>query len=130
MRITKQTRREAKELFRRCQVNGLLDTQRVHSAVDQVLQRKPRGYFALLHHFCRLVRLEMVKRTARVESAIPLSPELQTAVRANLGRSYGDGVMVEFVDEPGLVGGMRVRVGSDVYDGSIQGRLTALEESF
>jgi F0F1-type ATP synthase delta subunit len=29
-----------------------------------------------------------------------------------------------------LIGGLRIRVGSDVYDGSIQARLKALEESF
>jgi F0F1-type ATP synthase delta subunit len=35
----------------------------------------------------------------------------------------------EFVQDPALIAGMRVRVGSDVYDGTIMGRLAALEKS-
>ena len=35
-----------------------------------------------------------------------------------------------FDQNPALIGGLRVKVGSDVYDGSIQARLKALAESF
>jgi hypothetical protein len=42
MKISKIARREAKELFRACFVNGLLDENRARQAVSQVLQSKPR----------------------------------------------------------------------------------------
>ena len=130
MRVTKQTRRDAKELFRSCQVQGLLDETRVRQAVTQVLERRPRGYLAILHFFTRLVKLDLDRRTARVESAAPLSAELTAAVGANLERLYGAGLSTGFAANPELIGGLRIRVGSDVYDGSIHGRLEALKETF
>ncbi|HEV2208903.1 MAG TPA: F0F1 ATP synthase subunit delta [Verrucomicrobiae bacterium] len=130
MRISKQSRREAKQLFRGCLVNGLLDEARARQAVARVAQAKPRGYVAILEHFQRLVKLEIERRTARVESATPLADALQTEMRDALSRRYGGGLAISFSQNPALLGGIRVRVGSDVFDGSVQGRLTALEESF
>jgi F-type H+-transporting ATPase subunit delta len=130
MKISKQARREAKELFRCCLLNGLLEENRVRSAVQQVLAAKPRGYVAILSHFHRLVKLDVERRTARVESAVPLPADLQGSVQNSLGRTYGPGLSVSFSQNPSLIGGMRIRVGSDVYDGTIQARLAALQESF
>jgi len=130
MRISKQARRGAKELFRSCLVNGLLDESRARQAVQQAIAAKPRGYMAILSHFQRLVKLELERRTARIESALPLSPGLQTSVQASLDRTYGPGLNISYGQNPGLIGGMRIQVGSDVYDGSIQARLNALKESF
>ncbi len=130
MKITKQARHEAKELFRSCLVNGLLDEKRVRDIVAKVVQARPRGYFAILSHFLRLVRLELEQRTARVESAAPLAPQLQGELKNKLTRLYGPGLDVSFAQNPALLGGLRVKVGSDVYDGSVRARLAALEESF
>jgi F-type H+-transporting ATPase subunit delta len=130
MKITKQARREAKELFRSCVVGGLLEENRVRQAVQQVLQMKPRGYLAILTHFVRLVKLDIERRTARVESAVPLASDLQTQIQTSLARSYGKGLDISFAQNPELIGGVRIKVGSDVYDGSVQGRLAELQESF
>ena len=130
MKITKQSRRDAKELFRATLVNGLMDEARVRSAVTKVLEAKPRGYMAILEHFKRLVKLEQDRRSAKVESAIPLTPEQQSGVSGNLQRIYGGGLNILFQTNPALVGGLRVRVGSDVYDGSVAARLQRLEETF
>ncbi|MBM3836468.1 MAG: F0F1 ATP synthase subunit delta [Verrucomicrobia bacterium] len=128
MKISKQARRDAKELFRSCLTNGLLDETKVQQAVQQVIQRKPRGYFNILSHFQRLVKLDVARRTARVESAVALPESLQASVRANLNRIYGAGLSISFSERPALIGGMRVQVGSDVYDGSVQARLAGLTE--
>ena len=130
MKISKLARREGKELFRVCFVNGVLDEGRVRQAVARVVQAKPRGYRALLSHFQRLVKLEIERRTARVESAVALTPDLRGNLQSTLTRVYGPGLSISFVEDPALIGGMKVQVGSDVYDGSVQGRLAALEESF
>jgi F0F1-type ATP synthase delta subunit len=37
---------------------------------------------------------------------------------------------LSYGSNPALLGGVRITVGSDVYDGSVKGRLTALEERF
>jgi F-type H+-transporting ATPase subunit delta len=130
MKISKQARRDAKQLFRICLVKGLLDETRVRAAVKKVIELKPRGYVAILSHFQRLVKLDIERRTARVESATPLSEDLQSKVRENLAQAYGQGLSISFLQNPALIGGLRIKVGSNVYDGSVQARLHALEESF
>lgn len=130
MKISKQARRDAKELFRSSVVNGVLDENRVRDVVSKVAQAKPRGYFEILSHFQRLVKLEVERRTAKVESAAPLSPEVQAEVKNKLGTLYGQGLNITFAQNPALLGGLRIKVGSDVYDGSVQARLEDLVESF
>lgn len=130
MKISKQARREAKELFRGCVVGAQLDEGRVRQAVQDVLTAKPRGYLPILSHFQRLVKLALEQRTALIESPGPLSQDLQAKVRGDLARVYGPGLEVSFVPNPSLIGGLRIQVGSDVFDGTIQARLAALQESF
>ncbi len=130
MKVSKQERREAKELFRSCRVNGLLDEHKVRELVSKVIAAKPRGYVAILSQFQRLVKLDLDRRTALVESAIPLAEPQQASVKANLTQRYGPGLIFSFAQNPGLLGGLRVQVGSDVFDGSVRARLMGLEENF
>ena len=130
MKITKQARRDAKQLFRSCVLNGLLDDDRVRQTVQQIIAQKPRGYLAILTHFQRLVKLDVARRTATIESAIHLPESLSTAIQANLARKYGPGLTVSFAHKQDLIGGLRVQVGSDVYDGSIRARLAELADRF
>lgn len=130
MKITKSARRDARQLFRSCIVNGVLDEARVRQALEQVIEVRPRGYLGILTQFQRLIRLEVERRSARVDSSIPLPSDLASAVTANLNQTYGDGLAISFAQNPALIGGLRIKVGSDVYDGSIQGRLEKLAETF
>jgi F-type H+-transporting ATPase subunit delta len=130
MKISKQARREAKQLFRSSLTDGLLDENRVRQIVRHVLETKPRGYLAILSHFERLLKLDLERRNAKVESATALAPDFQTAVKERLTKTYGPGLNISFTQNPALIGGMRIQVGSDVYDGSVQARLQALQESF
>jgi F-type H+-transporting ATPase subunit delta len=130
MKITKQVRRDAKQLFRSCVNNGLLDENRVREAVQLVIAQKPRGYLAILTQLQRLVKLDLARRTAKVESESALSPEQQAAVQGSLSRKYGAGLNVFFAQDPALLGGLRIQVGSDVYDGSVRARLENLRETF
>jgi F-type H+-transporting ATPase subunit delta len=130
MKLGKQTRREAKELFRATLVNGRMDEAKVRAVVTQVIEKKPRGYLAILEYFKKLVKLEQDRRSVQDESAIALSPEQQGGVASSLERLYGSGLSVQYSVNPDLIGGLRVRVGSDVYDGSVAARLENLEENF
>lgn len=129
MKTARQINRDATQLFRICLVNGLLDENRVHRAVQQVIRARRRGYLQTLLLFRRLVRLDVAGHSAEIESALPLSSELQTAVQTGLSRAYRRGLSTSFAQNPTLIAGMRIKVGSDVYDGSIQGRLAAIEQS-
>ena len=130
MKVTKQNRREAKELFRATMVDGAVDENRARGAVKALLEKRPRGYLGILSHFERLVRLDIARRTASVESAVPLSPELQARVQAGLGKLYGPKLNLSFEQKPELLAGLRIKIGSDVYDGSVQARLKALDQAF
>lgn len=130
MKIFKQARRDAKALFRSCRSNGVLDENKVREVVQKVIAAKPRGYMGMLQHFQRLVKLDIDRRTARVESATPLSPTQQNELSGTLARQYGQGLQISFEHNPSLLGGLRIKVGSDVVDATVQGRLDALAESF
>jgi F-type H+-transporting ATPase subunit delta len=130
VKISKQARRDAKQLFQTCKLNGLLDEGKVRQVVQTVVARQPRGYVGILSHFQRLVKLDLERRTARIESAAPLPGAMEGALRASLAAKYGPGLNVAFGQNSALLGGVRIKVGSDVYDGSIQARLNALAESF
>jgi F-type H+-transporting ATPase subunit delta len=129
MKIAKQARRDAKQLFNICKVGGLLDETRVRKVVGAVIAQKPRGYGGILSHFHRLVKLDIERRSAHVESAVAVSEGLMQSVKANLAQRYGAGLNVSFAVNPELIGGLRVKVGSDVFDGSVRARLNALAES-
>jgi F-type H+-transporting ATPase subunit delta len=130
MKISKQAQREARQLFRGCQAGGLLDENRVRQAVTLLLSKKPRGYVAILSRLHRLVQLDREEHAARVESATPLSPELQAEVADRMKKIYGAGLDISFSQNAALIGGLRIQVGSDLYDGSVKTRLERLEQSF
>ena len=86
--------------------------------------------WSLLGYFRRLVKLDCAQHTAKVESAEPVADDLRTHVQADLERVYGPGLATRFVLNPELIGGMRVQVGSDVYDGSVQAGIAELKKRF
>jgi F-type H+-transporting ATPase subunit delta len=47
---------------------------------------------------------------------------------ADLTQRYGRGLHLSFNYDPRLIGGLRVKVGSDIFDGTVRGRLAALED--
>ncbi len=130
MKANLHSRREAGQLFRACLVNGVLDEGRAREVIKHLVEEKPRGCLGTLSHFRHLVKLQRAKHEAKVESARPLPGDLQARVQAGLTRAYGPGLTVTFVENPALIAGMRIRVGSDVYDGSVRRRLAALESRF
>ena len=81
-------------------------------------------------HFLRLVQLERAQHAANIESATPLSSDLQIDLLASLARRYGPGLTSTFIIRPSLIGGVRIRVGSDVYDSTVLARLAAIEKGF
>ena len=126
MRTSRRARRTATQLYRLCLVDGALDEGRTRLVVDHVIRSGRRGSLAILAHFERLVRLDRERHTARVVSAAPLPEDVRADVTARVARMYGPGLQMSFTDDPALVGGMRLTVGSDVYDGSVRARLAAI----
>ena len=130
MKTSKQSVREAKQLFHVCLLDGRIDEDRVRLAVQKVLQARRRGYLTMLRHFLRLLKLEYERHAAKIESAVPLPTDLQARVQVGLENVYGPGLTAVFTQNPVLIGGMRIKVGSDVYDNSVRSVLAALARSF
>lgn len=63
---------------------------------------------------------------AQVSSPAALAGPEQEALAAQLARMTGKQVRCEFQVDPHLLGGVSVRIGSTIYDGSVRGQLDAL----
>lgn len=128
MITSREARRDARQLWRLCLVNGEPDASRVRDVVDGLLESSRAAASAVLPQFLRLARIEYARRAARVESALALGAADRLAVRTAIARRYGRSVETTFLVDPSLVGGMRLTVGSQQYDGTIRARLHAIEE--
>ena len=128
MKINKETRQLSKGLLRASFTDGQLDGGRVSSLVKALIEKKPRHYIQVLEAYKRLLRLEVEKRTATIETATELSPDSGAQIVANLKRKYGSDLAANFVVNKDLLGGMRIRVGSDVWDSSVRNRLHRLQQ--
>ena len=129
MKISKEARRTSRQLFRVCMVDGKLDESRVRTVVSGIASSKPRGYIGMLDAFARLVANEVSRQRALVESASALTPATQSELQASLSKKYGRQLTLDFSVNPELLGGIRVKVGSDVWDGSVKARLEGLAAS-
>ena len=128
MKINKEIRRLSREMLRASFTDGQLDSGRIAALVDSLIARKPRNYIDVLKNYKRLLRLEVEKRRARIETASEVDREATSKVIENLKKRYGDDLTTEFVVNPQLLGGMRIRVGSDVWDGTVRNRLERLQQ--
>ena len=127
MRASRRDARAAKRLYRICLVDGLLDDALTRQAVRRIVAARQRGGLGMLAHFQRLVRMDRDRHTARVESAVTLPDDLRAGVVTDVARMFGSGIETSFSENAALIGGMRLTVGSDVYDGSVRARLAAIE---
>jgi F-type H+-transporting ATPase subunit delta len=128
MKINKEIRRLSREMLRASFTDGQFDPGRIASLVDSLIGRKPRNYINVLKNYRRLLRLELEKRRARIETASDVDSATSSELVANLKKKYGSDLTTEFVVNPQLVGGMRIRVGSDVWDGTVRNRLERLQQ--
>ena len=128
MKISKDIRQLSRKLVRDSFVDGTLNRDKINSIVRAIIEKKPRHYIQLLENYQRLLRLEVEKRRATIESAAELDPEAGRQIVAGLEQKYGPGLATEYVVNPALIGGVRVRVGSDVWDSSVRNRLERLQQ--
>lgn len=130
MKISKEAQRMARQLLRSSFVDDRLDEGRVRLLTGKVIAAKPRAYLQVLSAYANLLRLELGKSHARVETAVELQAATRQSIEADLRAKSGRDLTFEYVVNPDLLGGMRVKVGSDVWDGSIRARLQRLQEAF
>jgi F-type H+-transporting ATPase subunit delta len=130
VKSTRHVKREARQLLHLCVVNGQLDEERVRELVPTVIASRRSGSLAVLTRFQRLLRLERGRHSATIGSATELPEDIRAGLEWDLSRQYGQGLAINYELDPDLIGGLRIQVGSDVYDGSVKGRLAALAHHF
>ena len=113
-------------MFRDSFTEGRLDEAKARRAMELLVASKPRLLMAILKSFERFVRLEQERNLARVESAAALDNTLRGKILSQLQQIYHRPIAAEFVVNEALIGGVRIRIGSDVRDGSVAGRLQLL----
>lgn len=91
-----------------------------------VRDARGRRIGAMLHHAARTVADQSGTGLAIVSVAGPLRPAQREAIAELLRKKYGREHYLAEVRTPQLVGGVKIRVGDDVIDGSIQTRLQDL----
>jgi F-type H+-transporting ATPase subunit delta len=107
-------------------LRGLLEKQ-VLPATMRLVEQAVAGHdgpmVAALGTAQRRAAAVLDQVVATVHTARPLDDEVRTRVTEALGRQYDAHVHVDEVVEPDLVGGMRIEIGADVIDGTVQSRL-------
>lgn len=130
MKLSKEARRLSRELFRASFSDSRLDPAKVRAVSQKVIDSKPRHYVDILKDYQRLVRLEIGKHHAVVESAVELDSSTREQLEQTLRNKYGQDLTTEFRTAPELIGGIRIKIGSDVFDSSVRDRLSRLENQF
>ena len=128
MKISKEIRQLSRDMLRASYVDGALNREKIQSFVRSIIEKKPRNYIRLLEEYQRLIRLELDKHRATIESAAGLEPQVGLEILSGLQKKYGSRLTTEYVVNPALLGGVRVRVGSDVWDSSVRNRLERLQQ--
>jgi F-type H+-transporting ATPase subunit delta len=130
MKISKTAAAAARRLFGLCHTDGKLDNNKLRTVFTKLADEKPRDYRGILTGLQRLVRLDLDKRKVVVQSAVELDPITRQRVFNDLALKYGNDLDVQYAVNVGLLGGLRIQVGDDVFDGSVQGRLDRLAKAF
>jgi F-type H+-transporting ATPase subunit delta len=127
MQIPKEARRKARELFDAAlDATGRPDTSKALSIADLLVKSAPRHSLQILKEFTRLTRLEMKKHHAVIESAAPVDDQTRASILKSLEKRDGGSVTLETKVDPSLIGGSRIRLGSEVWDATVVSRLNAL----
>ena len=126
MRTDKKILRFAKKLVALSIEDGAVSGERVSEILASLRKSPPRDVQALLRVYHRLLGREIAQRTAVVESAGELSSEALRAIEAHFTAHYGRAITAVTQTNPALIAGIRVQVGDDRFDASVQGRLQRL----
>jgi F-type H+-transporting ATPase subunit b len=104
-------------------IGEAMDAKRQHALLDEFFSGVKSGKVVILEG------AELHGDLAEVTSALPLSKEEQEAVKTNVLNKMGAKTSVEFRVDPQILGGLVVRVGDKVLDGSVSGQLEGLRKS-
>lgn len=104
-------------------IGEALDAKKQKALIDEFFSGVKAGKVTVLE------AAELAGDGAVVTSALPLNKEEQDAVQKDLVKALGGKGQVTFRVDPNILGGLVVRVGDKVLDGSVSGQLNALRQT-
>lgn len=130
MKVTKDAAAAGKRLFRLCSTGARLNEDKLRTVIKALVERKPRNYQGILATLHRETRLDLAQRHVMVESAKQLDDATSQSITTKMIEQHGEGLTFEYKINPALLGGIRIRKGDDVWDGSVKGRLDRFTNAF
>jgi F-type H+-transporting ATPase subunit b len=109
-------------------VGEALDEQRQRRLIDEFFSGIKAGRVVVLEEQ-EIEQIEAGELKALVTSALPLTEDEQRVVASGLADELGQEPAIEFRIDPAILGGLVIKIGDKVVDGSVGGRLEALRES-
>jgi len=109
---------------------GKLNEDHLKLSFSKIIADRPRDFRQILHELHRLVKVDVESRIVLVESASDLDTPQRIRIEGNLTEQYGEGLAFKYGTDAALLGGVKVRVGDDVWDGSVKAKLEKLTNSF
>lgn len=129
MRGNKQTLELARKLFALSLDNGQLSAERVAGVLAYVEKHAPAQPVALLQAYHRFVAREVARGQAIVEHAGPVDQTLLSSIEGAMSQRYHRPVAATAKPRADLLAGLRIRVGDDVFETSVNAQLEALAAS-
>lgn len=129
MKISKASTEYANRIFRLCSQGGVLNEDHLRLALSKMNQNPPKDHKGILNALKRLTRLDVEKRTATVQSATELTSADKSRIETSLNQKFSQSLIYNYSVNPELLGGLKVRVGSHVLDGTVLSRINRLAQS-
>jgi F-type H+-transporting ATPase subunit delta len=108
---------------------GQVDPARVDAVLTSLRAQKPRLLRALLKAYLHYIQIEDRRGRLFIEHAGALNAGEIESLRARLTKKYGRALRVETQENSALVAGLRMSVADDIYETSVTGRLSALQNA-
>jgi F-type H+-transporting ATPase subunit delta len=129
MAANKKTKLLAKQLFKLSFADGQISATQVAGVLGYIEKTAPRHPLALLKLYHRAIATEVAKSLALVEHAGPVSDATLKLIEGAMTRKYQRPVTASARPNPKLLAGLRVRVGSDLYESTVAGQLATLSSA-
>lgn len=120
--------RFAKRLVELSKEDGKVTADRVAEVLSALKASPPRHHLPILKTYLRHIRVAVARQTAMVGTAVELPDSLLRTIEDLFSKTYGRSIESSTSIDPSLIAGLRVRVGDDVYDATVAGRLRRLAE--
>jgi F-type H+-transporting ATPase subunit b len=104
-------------------IGEALDEKRQRALIDEFFSGVKSGKVVVLESSA------LAGASAEITSALPLTPDEQETVKRDILSKIGSQATVTFRVDPAILGGLVVRVGDKVLDGSVSGQLEAMRQN-